>query len=98
MGSSQIGVIAYFKDGVPKPINEDYGLQMDHGVCCIYNPFDRNRVAWALSMMGPARETKTNLNTGDFEALKKEALETGRVFKEPFKSGYRGYSPRYRVY
>lgn len=86
MGASQIGGIAYFKDGVPKPIDEDYGLQMDHGVCCIYNPFDRNRVAWALSVMGPARETKTNLNTGDFEALKKEALETGRVFKEPFKS------------
>ncbi|KAJ5598010.1 hypothetical protein N7537_008094 [Penicillium hordei] len=86
MGASQIGGVAYLKDGVPKPIDEDYGLQMDHGVCCIYNPFDRNRVAWALSMMGPARETKTNLNEGDFKALKNEALETGRVFKEPFKS------------
>jgi 2-polyprenyl-6-methoxyphenol hydroxylase-like FAD-dependent oxidoreductase len=86
MGASRIGDVAYLKGGVPKPIDKDNGLQLAHVICCIYNPFDKNRVAWALSTIGPARKTKTNLNAGYFEGLKKEALEMGHVFKEPLKS------------
>ncbi|KAK8207973.1 hypothetical protein M8818_004011 [Zalaria obscura] len=85
MGASQIGGIAYLPDGVPKPVDEDYGLQMDHGVCCIYNPFDENRVAWALSTMCPERKTGTKLSADEFEALKKEALKTVSAFKQPFQ-------------
>ncbi|OKL63619.1 hypothetical protein UA08_01013 [Talaromyces atroroseus] len=87
-GASQIGGISRLPGGVPKPIDKDYGLQMSsgEGVCCIYNPFDKETVAWAVSTVGPEREPKTDFTVAEFEDLKKEALETASMFQEPFKT------------
>jgi 2-polyprenyl-6-methoxyphenol hydroxylase-like FAD-dependent oxidoreductase len=87
-GASQIGGISRLPGGVPKPIDEDYGLQMSsgEGVCCIYNPFDTETVAWAVSTVGPERKSKTEFSAEEFEALKKEALKTASMFQEPFKT------------
>lgn len=87
-GATQIGGISRLPAGVPKPIDNDFGLQMSsgEGVCCIYNPFDKKTVAWAVSTMGPEREPKTDFNTEEFGALKKEALKTAHMFQEPFKT------------
>ncbi|KAJ5901273.1 hypothetical protein N7504_007266 [Penicillium tannophilum] len=87
-GASQIGGISHFPAGVPKPIDENYGLQMSsgEGVCCIYNPFDKERVAWAVSTVGPERKPKTEFTAQEFSALKQEALKTASMFQEPFKT------------
>lgn len=87
-GATQIGGISRLPGGVPKPIDKDYGLQMSsgEGVCCIYNPFSSDTVAWALSTMCPERDAKFNLSAEETEALKKEALKTAHMFQEPFKT------------
>lgn len=87
-GATQIGGISRLTGLLPKPIDKDYVLQMSsgEGVCCIYNPFDKDTIAWAVSTIGPEREAKTNFNNEGFEALKKEALTTASMFQEPFKT------------
>jgi 2-polyprenyl-6-methoxyphenol hydroxylase-like FAD-dependent oxidoreductase len=90
-GMTQIGGISRLPAGLPRPIHEDYGLQMSsgEGVCCIYTPFDDKTVGWALSKKGqPRREAQTGFeNDGKaFAALKSEALKTASMFQEPFKT------------
>ncbi|KAI7968564.1 hypothetical protein EIK77_006583 [Talaromyces pinophilus] len=87
-GATQIGGISRLPGLLPKPIDKDYVLQMSpgEGVCCIYNPFEKDTIAWAVSTIGPERQAKTNFNSEEFEALKKEALSTASMFQEPFKT------------
>jgi 2-polyprenyl-6-methoxyphenol hydroxylase-like FAD-dependent oxidoreductase len=87
-GATQIGGISYLPGGLPKPIDQDFVLQMSsgEGVCCLYHPFDSNTIAWELSTMGPEREAKTNLNAEELNALKQEALKTASMFQDPFKT------------
>jgi 2-polyprenyl-6-methoxyphenol hydroxylase-like FAD-dependent oxidoreductase len=87
-GATQIGGISHFPEGLPHPIHEDYGLQMSsgEGVCCIYTPFDKKTVGWALSREGPERKAKSGSFTADeVAALKTEALQTASMFDEPFQ-------------
>lgn len=60
-GATQIGGISRLPNGLPHPVHEDYGLQMSsgEGVCCIYTPFDKDTIGWALSRVEPERESKT---------------------------------------
>ncbi|KAJ5591585.1 monooxygenase [Penicillium hispanicum] len=88
-GATQIGGISRLPNGLPQPVHEDYGLQMSsgEGVCCIYNPFDNETMAWALSRMEPEREAKSgDFTPEEFSALIAEALKTGCMFQEPFKT------------
>ncbi|RAO66814.1 uncharacterized protein BHQ10_002826 [Talaromyces amestolkiae] len=87
-GATQIGGISRLTGLLPKPIDKDYVLQMSsgEGVCCIYNPFDENTIAWAVSTIGPERKAKTNFTSEEFDALKTEALKTASMFQEPFKT------------
>jgi 2-polyprenyl-6-methoxyphenol hydroxylase-like FAD-dependent oxidoreductase len=85
-GATQIGGISYIPEGLPKPIDQDYGLQMSSGagVCCIYSPFDDKTIAWALSTVGPERDAKTRFTAEEFIVLKQEVLKTASMLKEPF--------------
>ncbi|KIW21682.1 hypothetical protein PV08_02262 [Exophiala spinifera] len=88
-GANQIGGISRLPNGLPRPIHEDYGLQMSsgEGVCCIYTPFDGQTIGWALSQKGTERRLKSGrFTTEEFYALKTEALKTGKMFHEPFKT------------
>jgi 2-polyprenyl-6-methoxyphenol hydroxylase-like FAD-dependent oxidoreductase len=87
-GATQIGGISYLPQGLPKPINEDFVLQMSsgEGVCCLYHPFDSKTIEWALSTVGPEREAKISFSPDEFNELKQEALKTASMFQEPFKT------------
>ncbi|KAH8690306.1 putative monooxygenase [Talaromyces proteolyticus] len=88
-GLTQIGGISRLPNGLPHPIHEDYGLQMSsgEGICCIYNPFGCETIGWALSWRQPEREVKSGPFTQEeLAALKEEALKTGSMFQEPFKT------------
>lgn len=88
-GAMQIGGIAQFPGGVPRPIHEDYGLQMSsgEGVMCIYTPFDAKTVGWWLSRMpGAERASKSGPVEVDFAAFKNEALATAHMFHDPFRT------------
>lgn len=86
-GATQIGGISNFPNGVPHPVHEDYGLQISsgEGVCCIYTPFDKETIGWALSRVEPEHQAKTSLTTSELAALKREALKTGSMFTDSFK-------------
>ncbi|KAJ0115245.1 hypothetical protein N8I77_009859 [Diaporthe amygdali] len=88
-GATQIGGISRLTQGLPHPVEEDYGLQMSsgEGVCCIYTPFDAETIGWAVSKTGPARDAHDGPFTAEeFVALKNEALKTASMFDEPFKT------------
>ncbi|KAJ5179962.1 hypothetical protein N7492_003172 [Penicillium capsulatum] len=87
-GATQIGGISYFPNGLPAPIDQDFGLQMSsgEGVCCIYHPLDSKTIEWALSTLGPEREAKNCLSPDEASALKQEALQTASMFQRPFKT------------
>ncbi|KAI1612967.1 putative monooxygenase [Exophiala viscosa] len=90
-GPDSIGGISRLPSGLPRPIHEDYGLQMSsgEGVCCIYTPFDDTTVGWALSKKGePRREAKVGYENEPkaFDVLKTEALKTASMFQEPFRT------------
>ncbi|KUI60232.1 Zeaxanthin epoxidase, chloroplastic [Cytospora mali] len=88
-GATQIGGVSHLPQGLPHPVEEDYGLQMSsgEGVCCIYTPFDAHTIGWAVSTLGPARDAKAGDFTPEqFAALKKEALDTASMFEEPFQT------------
>lgn len=87
-GATQIGGISRLPNGL-HPVHEDYGLQMSsgEGVCCIYTPFDKDTIGWALSRVEPEREAKTGPFTPEeIAVLKREALKTGSMFNEPFRT------------
>ncbi len=52
-GAVQIGGIAHFPQGIPAPVNDNWGLQISggRGVCCFYSPVDEHGVVWALSFL-----------------------------------------------
>ena len=88
-GASQIGGISRFPKGLPSPVNHDFSLQMSsgEGICCIYSPFDNETIGWALSRVEPERKAKNGpFPAEEFAALKSEALETGSMFQEPFRT------------
>lgn len=96
-GATQIGGIAHFPSGVPRPIQEDYGLQMSsgEGVMCIYTPFDTETVGWWLSRMpGAQRTSKVGVNEVDFEDFKSEALATAHMFHDPFRALVEATDPK----
>jgi 2-polyprenyl-6-methoxyphenol hydroxylase-like FAD-dependent oxidoreductase len=88
-GANQIGGISRLPDGIPRPIHEDFGLQMSsgEGVCCIYTPFDKESIGWALSRRDNERKPKSGQFTvEEFDLLKAEAVKAGEMFSEPFKT------------
>lgn len=87
-GATQIGGISHLPQGLPKPIDQDFVLQMSsgEGVCCLYHPFDSKTIEWALSTVGPEREAKISFSPEEFNELKQEALKTASMFQEPFKT------------
>jgi 2-polyprenyl-6-methoxyphenol hydroxylase-like FAD-dependent oxidoreductase len=88
-GATQIGEISRLPNGLSHPVHEDYSLQMSsgEGVCCIYTPFDKDTIGWALSRVEPEREAKTGPFTPEeIAVLKREALKTGSMFNEPFRT------------
>ncbi len=50
-GAVQMGGIAHFPDGIPPPVDKNWGMQVSggKGVCCFYSPVDKQGVVWALS-------------------------------------------------
>ncbi|KAK4196321.1 hypothetical protein QBC40DRAFT_287473 [Triangularia verruculosa] len=87
-GAVQIGGKAEFPHGIPKPIEDNWGLMLSgKGVCCYFSAVDKGTVVWALSQQRPEPDTRTSMSTPDrFVTLKEEALRLGNMFSEPFRT------------
>ncbi|KAK3934309.1 putative dna mismatch repair protein msh6 protein [Diplogelasinospora grovesii] len=88
-GAIQMGGNGKFPGGpLPSPVDEDWGLMLSgQGVCCFFSAVDKENVVWGLSRREPERQGHArNFSTEQLAALKKEALELGHMFAEPFRT------------
>lgn len=88
-GATQIGGISRLPQSLPHPVEEHYGLQMSsgEGICCIYTPFDKETIGWAVSKLEPPRDAQSGpFSSERSSALKMEALSAASMFAEPFRT------------
>lgn len=86
-GASQLGGNARFPDGIPHPIDLNWGMTVTgEGVSCFFSPVDKNTVIWGLSTLGPQPEAFDPKLTPEekYKAAIKEAKEVGHMYSEPF--------------
>ncbi|KAK3385157.1 hypothetical protein B0H63DRAFT_179947 [Podospora didyma] len=87
-GAIQMGGNGKFPEGLPGPVGQNWGIMLSgQGVCCFFSAVDKENVVWALSQLEPEREGAQSRDWSDEQvsALKKEALELGHMFGEPFR-------------
>ncbi|KAH8881672.1 FAD/NAD(P)-binding domain-containing protein [Thozetella sp. PMI_491] len=87
-GAVQLGGSAYFPQGIPSPLNEDWGLLVSgDGVCCFVSAVDKEHVVWALSKREePRGGPRRGMTPEEFSEFKNEALELGASFGEQFRT------------
>ena len=86
-GALQIGGMAVFPNGIPKPIDNNWGVLISSGkgTSCFFSPCDDTSVVWAVSRSSPAFEPALAKATPEaLQAVVKEAKELGSEFGEPF--------------
>jgi 2-polyprenyl-6-methoxyphenol hydroxylase-like FAD-dependent oxidoreductase len=79
---------AKFTDGVPEPVDENWGLLLGGGGTSLFaSPIDEDRAVWCLSYLSPERReiVKPPLLRGTVDELLKETLVRGKVFEQPFE-------------
>ncbi|KAK3901409.1 hypothetical protein C8A05DRAFT_44931 [Staphylotrichum tortipilum] len=88
-GAVQMGGIASFPEGIPPPLDENWGMQLSggQGVCCFYSPVDKKGVVWALSFLEPEARSKLGGNPSQEAAdrVLEEARERGKILGPLFQ-------------
>lgn len=87
-GAIQLVGQASFPNGIPSPIDKNWGQQLSggHGVACFYSPVDSHSVVWALSYADPTFRPKA----GPFETREEmlpvieEARRRGHMLGQRF--------------
>ncbi|KAM0426018.1 hypothetical protein ACHAPT_008649 [Fusarium lateritium] len=83
-GATQIGGLAVFPDGIPRPLNEAWGILISgHGNSCFAAPIKDKTVVWAVSK---AEEMRAQPAGGDGRALLEEAQKHCQEISEPYSS------------
>lgn len=87
-GAVQIGGVAHFPDGIPAPVNENWGLQISggRGVCCFYSPVDSYGVVWGLSFLeSDPRPRRRDLDSAEaIRPVMEEARTNGSMLGQLF--------------
>lgn len=94
-GAVQMGGKARFPNGLPHPVDDNWGLMLSgQGVCCYFAAVDDETVVWALSQQKAEPGSRKNLASPDqFLTLKEEVLRLGHMFAEPFRTIVESTSP-----
>ncbi|KAL6897510.1 hypothetical protein GGI43DRAFT_428667 [Trichoderma evansii] len=63
-GVMQMGGLAVFPNGIPKPVDKKWGILLSSGkgVACFLSPYDEKSVAWGLSHRAPTIEEPVKIN------------------------------------
>jgi 2-polyprenyl-6-methoxyphenol hydroxylase-like FAD-dependent oxidoreductase len=80
---------ASFPDGIPAPLNRDWGTVVGAGGVSLFaSPVDEHSAIWSLSYLAPEprERTKPSLSQEQADQLKQEALDRGRAIAPPFNS------------
>ncbi|KAH6877210.1 putative monooxygenase [Thelonectria olida] len=85
-GVTQMGGIGVFPDGIPKPVDESWGVAVSgQGVSCFMSPIDKQRVVWALSQEeAEPRPKLDNTSAEQTAAFMDEAKRIGHMMGGPF--------------
>ncbi|KAK4234941.1 hypothetical protein C8A03DRAFT_18243 [Achaetomium macrosporum] len=77
-GAVQMGGIARFPDGIPAPVNNNWGMQISggQGVCCFYSPIDDKSAVWSVSFL--EKEPRQRLSRLPSKEAIRPVLEEGR--------------------
>ena len=86
-GAILLAGVAEFPEGVPAPVDKNWGLQVSgQGVCCFYAPTDAQHVLWALSFLEPTpRPKQSSVSQREMDAILDEAREKGEVLGPLFR-------------
>jgi 2-polyprenyl-6-methoxyphenol hydroxylase-like FAD-dependent oxidoreductase len=88
-GIMQKGGLAIFPNGIPKPVDEKWGLILSpgKGVACFLSPYDETSVSWGLSYRAPTIEEPLRISSiEEAQTVIDECKELGKEFLEPFQS------------
>lgn len=87
-GAVSIAGLSKFKDSIPPPVNRDWGLCLaGTGAGLFVSPVDEHDAIWSLSYLAPTPREIPNSSSQEWGAeLRKEALERGKGFSEPFQT------------
>ncbi|PON24603.1 hypothetical protein TGAM01_v206533 [Trichoderma gamsii] len=88
-GIMQKGGLAIFPNGIPKPVDEKWGLIVSSGkgVACFLSPYDETSVSWGLSYRAPTIEEPLRISSiEEAQSVIEESKELGKEFVEPFQS------------
>lgn len=88
-GVMQKGGLAVFPNGIPKPVDKNWGMLLSSGkgVACFLSPYDETSVAWGLSYRAPTIEEPLKINSlEDAKSVIEDCRELGKEFIEPFQS------------
>jgi 2-polyprenyl-6-methoxyphenol hydroxylase-like FAD-dependent oxidoreductase len=80
---------ASFPNGIPAPVDHDWGTVIGAGGVSLFaSPVDEHTAIWSLSYLShePREKTKPPLSQKQADQLKQEALERGRAISSPFDS------------
>jgi 2-polyprenyl-6-methoxyphenol hydroxylase-like FAD-dependent oxidoreductase len=88
-GAMQMGGDAVFPQGLPRPLDTNWGLQISEGsgVCCFYSAVDKSSAVWALSIREPHPRPALDKDSPDqHRAILEETLKLGHEFGDRFKT------------
>lgn len=98
IGAVLRGGLATFPEGVPSPIDKDWGFMMSNtGVSCFLSPVDRNTVIWAVGNLQdqPTEElTHKSAQEEDRRVVIEKGANLGSIFHEPFPTMTRQTDPK----
>ncbi|KAH8890034.1 FAD/NAD(P)-binding domain-containing protein [Thozetella sp. PMI_491] len=85
-GAILLGGMAAFPKGIPKPVDNNWGLlSSGKGVCCFVSPCDANSVVWSISYRSSSMATPLQSGDSDeLQSIKDEGKKIGSMFSEPF--------------
>ncbi|UKZ70909.1 uncharacterized protein TrAtP1_011880 [Trichoderma atroviride] len=80
-GIMQKGGLAIFPNGIPKPVDEKWGiiLSSGKGVACFLSPYDETSVSWGLSYRAPTIEEPLKISSiEEAQSVIEECKELGK--------------------
>lgn len=91
------GGLAVFPDGLPKPVDKNWGILLSkgQGVACFFSPYNEKSMAWGVSYRSESIEAPVNYsNPRDVQSVLDDCLELGKDFAEPFGSIIKATKPQ----
>ncbi|VUC32779.1 unnamed protein product [Clonostachys rosea] len=94
-GIMQKGGLAIFPNGIPKPVDKNWGMVISSGkgVALFVSPYDETSVAWGISYRSSTIEPPLD-SIEDAQSMLDECRELGKEFSDPFQAIINATNPK----